>query len=340
MAGPSALTCTGQSSFYSVFFVNSYNKPYLAPAEQVALLISRGMEITDPSKAESCLARIGYYRLSAYFYPFRKSIRTNNGIEILDEFRDETSFTTAFDLYVFDKKLRLLVLDALERIEVAIRTDISLQLGKHSPWALQNPDLLDGNFSKKAANSGTSKTKHDEWILRLKNKFERSKEDFAKHFKSKYSEPIPPIWIAVELWDFGTLSHFYAGMKIPDRDNIAVNYGIPDGRILQSWLRCLNDIRNICAHHSRLWNRPLVAAPILPKGGQIDGLQHIIQDNNARTRLYCALLLMRIFLIKINPSSTWHERLKNHVATLPTNQTLSEGKAGFPNGWREQPVWN
>lgn len=298
------------------------------------------MEITDLSKAESCLGRIGYYRLSAYFYPFRKSTTINNQTKILDDFRENTSFTTAFDLYVFDKKLRLLVLDALERIEVAIRTDISLTLGKHSPWALEDPDLLDGKFSKIAANQSTSKTKHDEWLDRLKKKFGRSKEDFAKHFKNKYIESMPPIWIAVELWDFGTLSHFYAGMKKLDRDNIALNYGIPEGRMLESWLRCLNDIRNICAHHSRLWNRPLVSTPTLPKDGQMDSLQHIIADNNGRTRLYCALVLMRMLLIKINPSSTWHQRLKDHISTLPPHPILLEASAGFPADWRKHPVWN
>lgn len=238
------------------------------------------MEISDVARARSCLKRIGYYRLSAYWYSFRKSQPHNDPVtnktinRVLDDFRDGTNFPTIHELYIFDKKLRLLVLDALERIEIGVRTDIAIRLGEYDKWAHRKPDLLDGNFSKKTTPE-RSQTKHENWLLRLDKKFNESKEDFAKHFKEKYPNDKLPIWIAVELWDFGTLSHFFSGLKMNDQDAIALQYGVPSGRIFKTWLRCLNDVRNICAHHSRLWNRPLVNQPAWPLQGLMPDLDHL-----------------------------------------------------------------
>ena len=131
-----------------------YNKQFLTTDQQVALLRSRGMAITNENKAKERLARIGYYRLSAYWFPNRKSVQyldpadNRTKTRILDDFRDGTTFSDALDFYVFDKKLRLIVLDALERVEIGIRTDIAILLGVHDPWAQRNPSLLHGNFSR------------------------------------------------------------------------------------------------------------------------------------------------------------------------------------------------
>jgi len=159
---------------------------------------------------------------------------------VLDDFREGTGFSDALDFYVFDKKLRLIVLDALERVEVGLRTDIAILLGRHDPWVHRDPSRLHGKFARRPARAGALSTRHDEWLDRLDKKFRRSNEDFAKHFKTKYPGDHPPIWIAVELWDFGTLSHFFSGMQISDKDKIAAQYDLPPGRMLESWLRTLN----------------------------------------------------------------------------------------------------
>lgn len=342
MAGSSAPRCTGRSSFFVPKpLCPQYTKPFLTADQQVALLQSRGMEITDVAKAKSCLTRIGYYRLSAYWYSFRNSTpyvdpatgKTRHHIH--DDFKAGTAFPTILDLYVFDKKLRLIVLDALERIEIAVRTDIAILLGQRDPKAHRNASLLHGNFSRK----GAPNTKHAEWLRRLDDKFAHSKEDFAKHFKTKYAGDDMPIWIAVELWDFGALSHFFSGLTTADKDALAGLYGIPPGQILESWLRCLNDVRNICAHHSRLWNRPLVAQPRWPVAGQITEVDHLISDTHGQTRLYGALLIMRCMLKTVNPSTSWAERLKEHVATLPANPYVTLQSAGFPTGWTTLSAW-
>jgi len=295
------------------------------------------MTVTDVPRATACLERIGYYRLSAYWYPYRKSTTD-------DDFRAGTTFSLGMDFYVFDKKLRLIVLDALERIEVGIRTDIALLLGKHDPWAHRDPNLLDGNFSKKIKRYKTV-TPHQEWLRRLDDKFDRSKEDFAKHFKKKYHQTLPPIWVAVELWDFGTLSHFYAGMKMADRNTIAQRYGFKSrhkllaGQMMETWLRMLNDIRNVCAHHSRLWNDNLSSRPAWTLKGGDPLLDHISEEGHSRARFYAAAVAMQYLLKTINPSSQWSSRLIEHIDSLQENAQVNLQSAGFPQDWREQDIW-
>ena len=119
-----------------------FSKPYLPVAAQLALLKGRGLSITDDSRAAAALERIGYYRLSGYWYPLRVSTVSNPGGALIvgDDFRHGTEFGQIVDLYVFDKKLRLLTLDAIERIEVALRTNIALMLGQYSPVAHRDPE--------------------------------------------------------------------------------------------------------------------------------------------------------------------------------------------------------
>lgn len=356
-----------------------YHKPYLSTAQQIALLRSRGMEISDEDKAAECLSRIGYYRLSAYWYSSRTSEIYTDPIDgkqktrVLDAFRPGTKFSDALDFYVFDKKLRLLVLDALERIEVGIRTDIAVLLGAHSAWAHREKAHLHGNFTRPHVSAGRmaqinalqarrktlrdiAKTvgmkegavkfalsqpgkaqlsEHDEWLARLDDKFKKSKEDFSKHFKGKYPADLPPIWVAVELWDFGTLSHFFGGMKVPDRNSIAKRYGLPDGDLLAGWLRNLNDVRNFCAHHSRLWNRNMPFIPPWPLPGVLPSLDHVA----SHARFYASAAILRHLLLTINPSSTWAARFVEHVSTLPPNPHVKLTSAGFPAGWEAQPLW-
>ena len=140
-------------------------------------------------------------------------------------------------------------------------------LGEYDAFAQINPALLHGNFTKKIK-SKTGKTGYSKWIKNYNELVERSKEYFAKHCCSTYGGPLP-IWIAVELWDFGLLSNFYQGMAIGDKERIAAKYGLHSWKTMASWLRTINHVRNIAAHHSRLWNNNLVDQPKMPEPGEI-----------------------------------------------------------------------
>lgn len=119
--------------------------------------------------------------------------------------------------------------DAIERVEIAIRVDIAHLLGEHDAFAHTNPGLLHGNPTKKI-NPKTGKTDYQDWIDKYNGLVARSKEDFVKHYRSKYGTPLP-IWVAVELWDFGPLSTFYQGMAIlATRSRLPPSMGCRTGR--------------------------------------------------------------------------------------------------------------
>lgn len=128
-------------------------------------------------------------------------------------------------------------------------------------------------------------------------------------------------------------------MRDADQTAIAAGYGIPRAELLKSWVRAVSFTRNVCAHHSRLWNRPLVDQPKPPKPGEIPLFDHLAADRHLQSRLYFAAAVLRFFLMKVNPSSRWHERLKAHLATLPAAPGISLRQAGFPNGWDQQQLW-
>ena len=320
-----------------------YAKPYLDVPQQVDLLISRGMTITDRLRAEDYLRRIGYYRLSAYWYPFRNSILTPDARGkpqrvIYDDFKPGTDFGVTLALYVFDKKLRLLLLDALERIEIALRTDAALLLGWKDPWAHRDPGCLHGNFARKVPQK-TGLTAHAAWLRKLDKIAARSKDEFAQHFRQKYRNSKLPIWMAVELFDFGMLSRLIDGMIVADKDVLAWKYGLPRRELLTSWLRTLNFVRNVCAHHGRLWNRPLDDEPKPPLLGELPELDHIARNRLAQQRLYAAMAILRFMLRIINPSTSWAERLKAHLATFSDNPNLSFDGMGCPAEWQKEPLW-
>jgi abortive infection bacteriophage resistance protein len=314
----------------------SYTKPYLSVSRQIALLRARGLDVPDDPKAEEYLSRIGYYRLSAYWYPFRAA-PVDSSSQLSDTFKAGSSFKTAVDLYAFDKALRLQLLDALERIEIAIRTFIALQIGKHDPWAHRIPSLLHPRFAYQLQRSG--RTLHADWLQKLDDKAASSKEEFADHFRRKYPRSPMPVWIAVELLDFGPLSHLLSGLRGRDQGEIAVKLGVSRANLLVSWVRSLAFVRNVCAHHARLWNRPLIEQPRLPAPGEIPLLEHLATSPYVNRRVYSALAVARYLLLAANPRTKWPIRLRDHIATFPRSQLVSIKTSGFPPDWDTLPLW-
>lgn len=327
-----------------------YEKPWLSYREQLDKLKNRGLAVTDESKALEYLERIGYYRLSGYWHPFRerselfcpvgagipKGKKTKPTSTVLDGFKPGASFEAAVRLYVFDKKLRLLALDALERIEVALRVDISHTLGKHDPFAYLNPDILFEGFAKEA-DAKTGLPRHVDWMKKQATQIARSKEDFIRHNKTKYGHPLP-IWIACEVWDFNTLSELYDGMRPEDQDTIADKYGTQNGRTLASWLRSLNYLRNVCAHHSRLWNRNVVDQPQKPPKDVVPDFDNAWTRGNEHVlaRPFLLLCICQKLLSSINPTSSWWQRLSELLAEFPENESLGIGWGAFgvSDEWR------
>lgn len=193
----------------------SYSKPWLSFDAQLDRLIERGMHVANRALALACLERIGYYRLSGYWFAFRErsgplcpweqSARITRRSQVtriaLDSFRSGATFQNAVDLYVFDKKLRLLAMDALERIEVALRVDIAHELGRFDCFAYLRPELFHDNFCSTLVKE-TGLTRHHEWLGKHAQLIARSKEEFVRHNRAKYGLPLA-IWVACEIWISG-----------------------------------------------------------------------------------------------------------------------------------------
>ena len=322
----------------------TYQKPFLSFEAQLQLLKARGLGVTDETTALDYLRRIGYYRLSAYWYPFREASLQQDPISKKltvvrgDRFVEGVRFQDVLDLYVFDKRLRLLLLDAIERIEIAVRVDIAHLLGEHDAFAHTNPGLLHGNFTKKI-NPKTGKTDYQDWIEKYNGLVARSKEDFVKHYRSKYGTPLP-IWVAVELWDFGLLSTFYQGMAIGDKEQIAAKYGLSNWKTMASWLRTINHVRNIAAHHSRLWNKNLVDQPKMPDPGEIPAFDRVTGKPDVTSRVYGVLCILAHLMLTICPNSSWRGRLTQMIQDFPAVPKVSAADMGCPPDWGDHAFWS
>lgn len=323
-----------------------YDKPWISYKEQLEKLKQRGLIVTDDKKALAYLERIGYYRLSGYWFPFRersglycpidgKGKRGRTDRLALDQFKPGATFQQAVDLYVFDKRLRLLALDALERIEIALRVDISHFLGEKTPFAYENANLFFDKFTSNV-HPRTGLTGHADWLRRHAKLINRSKEEFIQHNRDQYGLPLP-IWIACEIWDFGTMSTLYSGMKPEYQDAISEKYGVRNGRHFASWLRGLNYLRNVCAHHSRLWNRNIIDRPKLTAKGQVAFIEQFRGNTHAQVRPFFLLCITQHLMTTINPSSSWLERLKAHLAEFPDLDHLSLNLYGMGviDGWKD-----
>lgn len=328
-----------------------YPKPWTSYAEQVDQLIERGMQVEDRARALDYLERIGYYRLSGYWFAFRERrgpvvlLNEHGGkpkkLKVeripLESFRTGSSFQNAVDLYVFDKQLRLLAMDALERIEIALRVDISHTLGKLDPFAYLDPALFHDDFSSKL-DRDSCLSRHHEWLSKHAQLIGRSKEEFVRHNKSKYGLPLA-IWVACEVWNFGTMSTLFGGMREAEQNAIACQYGLNNGRIFATWLRSLNYLRNVCAHHGRLWNRNIVEQPRLPSSAELPWVPAFENNEHARARCFLLLRMTCQLLRVINPRSTWPQRMKAHLLAFPALDHIGLNLAGMgaPENW--ETLW-
>jgi len=176
-----------------------YSKPPLSFADQISRLEQKGMSFNDKALAENRLASISYYRLSGYWYPFRVRNEHNNVSHL---FAAETDFNQIIFLYEWDRQLRSLILDAIERIEIAVRTQFTYHIG-HTY----------GAFGHTNAQNFHPKFKHQDWLNKLESEVLRSSDDFIRHYKFKYTGfPTVPIWLLTEVMSLGALSFGYRGL--------------------------------------------------------------------------------------------------------------------------------
>lgn len=306
------------------FQKNTFQKLPLSLDSQLELLISRGIVVKDKDTARYYLSYISYYRLCGYAIEFE--VDQANGEK---QYCMGTTFEQILDCYVFDRKLRLLIIDAIERIEIAIRTVIINELSlkyNDAHWYL-NKDLF------------LPKYRHDELIQSIKKETQykaqngsvqdKKRERFIKHYYDKYQKPeLPAVWMVAEVLPLGSWSMIFANLV--DRENqkiISKHFGI-SYVVMESWLHTLTYLRNLCAHHSKLWNRNFTLKPLVANNYRKQ------LEKNSRFSAQAAIL--KIFLDVISPGSEWSKHLRELVNEHPM---IDVTKMGFKRHWKDDPFW-
>ena len=295
----------------------TYTKPPLSVQEQVDLLKSRGLQINDEPRAARYLRNISYYRLSGYMYPFLKDAKQHT-------YKDGVVFEDILNLYRFDRELRLLVFSAIEKLEIAMRSHIAYEFSV----ALQDPF-----WYTKAANFSDME-KYKSFRKALGTYIKRSKDVFLKHFKNTYSNPLPPIWVVSEILPIGQLSMLYdITAKSSARKAVADYFGVKEV-VLISWLHSLAYVRNICAHHVRLWNKDLRIAVKIPKK-TVNKWLHAQDLSNHK--VYVILAIISYLLDTITPHHSFRQKVKDMVFK---HSFIDISVMGFPKCWSADPFWN
>ena len=301
-----------------------YTKRALTYEEQLDLrLIPRGLSVADRKRALGWLRRVGYYRLSGYLYPLRTTPAN-------DQFKPGSTFEIAICLYKFDCELRLLCLQAIDRIEVAVRASVTYHLGRElGPFGHMNPT----NFKPMIAATETEPAKgfdFRDFNGRVMNAEKQSGEAFIEHYREKYDEEALPIWMLTEIMSFGLLSKTTESLMDKEiQRKIARDFVLSQTQLV-SWLRSLAYVRNVCAHHGRLWNRTISIKPELLPRWRRHGV--------TRDRVYVALLMMAHLLREIAPASKWAERVANHLKTRAGGH-VSLSAMGVPEDWETTSPW-
>ncbi len=294
-----------------------YDKPALTLDQQADQFIRRGMQ-GDRELMKARLAAVNYYRLSGYWYPFRRAD---------DTFRPDTTFETVWQRYAFDRRLRLLVMDAIERVEIAVRS----QLAYHHAHA-------HGAFGYTDDPTALPKLTGDQrvdFVRHARKETDRSHERFVEHFHTKYGDSHDdlPVWMATEIMSFGTVLTFYRGASHQVKQDVASAFGMPEA-VFDSWLLTLNTARNICAHHGRLWNRENGVKPIIPRIDVYPDWHTPVKVENRR--VFAVLTICRLCLGRIAPQSGWPTRLRALLDEFPA---IPRPDMGFPANWADCPIW-
>lgn len=302
-----------------------YDKPATTIEEQISLLRDRGMA-GDSELLRRWLETVGYYRLSAYWLPFE--IQPAADATRSKTFPEGTQFADIVDIYVFDRKLRLLVTEAIERVEIALRARwtnrMTLAHGAHAH--LQREHFASGY-------------NHVALLSQMCARVESSSEVFVEHYRRKYDEPfLPPLWMVTELMTFGELSRWFVATKDPKvKDAVAKDLGLPSREVLDGTLQLLSYIRNICAHHGRLWNRHTVKRLPFIKRFKDDLVVETNGDQRqSSNQIYNALVALVHLMRRQSPDTTFPARL---VELISTRSATQQRAMGFPGDWLDRPCW-
>ena len=315
-------------------------KPFKSVDDQIAILQDRGMEICDDEFARRALREIGYYRLSGYSYPYR-AVQAETGL-LSDNFIEGTTIEKVVKLYRFDQELRAVTGLQLAKIEIVLRVMISHELGRVDPYIHLSPHKLGKKAWDKVNVRPTEQ--YSEWLDKYSLSVVRSNEDSVIHYKKKY-DAILPVWVAVHVLDWGGLRLLYDFARDEQRKAIAQQLNISESQ-LSSWLHCLNEVRNVCAHHGRLDSRTFPKSPMLTgEDHELGFLRKFVlaemekkEGKEKKGKCFVQFTIIQYLLSKLNLEGL--DELPRLLHNFPEVSPVSVEYLGVPENWAEIPLWN
>lgn len=296
-----------------------YDKNTLTIEEHLQQLRDRGLRIENNELAKHYLAHVSYYRLAGYWWPMQID-------KVNHKFKENSNFEDVVALYNFDRELRILLFDIIEKIEISLRTKLIYHLShEYDPWWFQNTTIFQDSRAL------------IETLASINEEVERSKDIFIKEHKKKYKDDLrfPPAWKTLELTSFGSLSKLYGNLKntINSKDIIAAELGAVNHTYLPSWLQSIAQIRNYCAHHSRLWNKNLPGTPKLLSKPPYNWVKDVPTDT---TKLYIHLCIMKYLVNIIAPENSFSNKLEELFNKYPS---VDPNALGMKSDWQNEPLW-
>lgn len=312
-----------------------YNHPFLSYDDLTSLLIERGMS-GSRAVIKQKLMEVGYQRLSAYWLTFTDA-KGNIPVD----------FGYVWQIYCFDRQIRALLLEAIERIEVAVRNRLVHYFAdEYGAFG----HLLHQNFPRSATSEWQT------WHNKQQIAAQFNKSKMVVDFFNTYSDKHLPVWIACELMDFGSTVFFYGSVELKIQKRVSRSFGINNPKILHSWLRSLNDVRNACAHHNRVWNRAWVKQPATPLNdkawsmtyhaisGQWVPVSPVIREpvhiksGFDATKTGIMLTICQNMLMRIAPQNDWKNKLLA-IISEPAYSRIPLSWMGMPKEWHKHPLW-
>ena len=297
-------------------FLGGYmaEKTFKTVEQQLELLRSRGLTISDEPKAKDFLLHNNYYRVSGYSLTLRKN----------DVFSKSATFQNIIDIYQFDHELRHIILEYLEIIEVRMKSIYTYEFTKsHGPIGY----LDDTHFTNKAKHKEIIDKANQQMAQRLPH------EAYLKHFINELGQSIP-LWAYVDLLTISDISFLYSISEPSIKKEVANTFGLTIRRgpeILGQHMHSMTIIRNLCAHGSRIYNRLFEQKPSL--NAKEKALLIVDKNNNIdNAHFYGFVLVMKRLL-----SADIFSEMKTSIISLTEKYPFVRmDYYGFRNDWKEQ----
>lgn len=313
-----------------------YTYPPTDVTEQIQLLRDKGLVIEDEIAAKSWLSHISYFRFKQYSYTY-KDYDKQDGNYIA-----ETTFEMIRDLYVFDRRLKMLLFEALENIEISVKTQLSNIMSKvhGSHWYVDASHFISEEDRRRIirnTKTGDDIPKlfdHDKFMMYIEEEMEFPTEIFLQHYKINHDPIHPPSWMMMEIITFGTFSLMFENLKgSPEKTTVCESYNLTKA-ILVSWLHSFSFIRNKCAHHARLVYSKINFAPAMPQRRSRQFLAEA--DYVDHDTLYAILCCVQYMLNICNSGSKFKANLLALVSEFPS---IDYDGLGFTANWSKEDMW-